>query len=69
MIKAEVVFDKERIIIGKYSLVADSYIESFSYFDKHSKNIWRVEQVGTYGLPNEKIFESLEQAIKYCMEN
>lgn len=69
MIKVEVVFDKERIVIGKYSLVADSYIEYFSYFDKHSKNIWRVKQVGDYGLPNEKIFESLDQAIKYCMEN
>lgn len=69
MIKAEVVFDGERMNIGNYQLVADSYVEIDCYRNAYSKNIWRVRPNNYDYLLGERLFTSLQEAIQFCLEN
>ena len=66
MIKCEVVFDGEKIHIGRFVVVVDSYTEGNPVLGYHAFNIWRVR---TDQICSEKIFRTQAEAIKYCMEN
>ena len=68
MIKCEVVFDGERIHIGKFEMVATSYIEGNPCTGYYSVTAWIVRVNMDYSV-TDKMFKSMSDAVKHCMEN